>query len=116
MSKILNLSDLASKEARLLRLNGVDHPVREMSVEDFIETTLAAERLEYETSVVKQLEATFDLITRAIPTVEKQVLKGLSLDQLQGLAAFIRGGDPVEIIKSLTDEIAPQAEEPGSGK
>lgn len=108
-TKILNIAELASKEVRVLRVNGVDHPVREMSVEDFIETTLAAERLDGEQSIVKQLEATFDLILRAVPTIEKDVLKGMTLDQLQAMTAFIRGGDPDEIIKRLTED-SPESE------
>lgn len=109
-TKILNLEELASKEARVLRINGVDHPVLEMSVQDFIETTLAAERLEGETSIVKQLEATFDLVIRAVPSVDKAVLKRMTLDQLQAMTAFIRGGDPEEIIRRLTQEASPDKE------
>lgn len=108
-TKILNIEDLASKEVRVLRVNGVDHKVREMSVEDFIETTVAAERLEGEESIVKQLEATFDLILRAVPTIDRAVLKDMTLDQLQAMTAFIRGSDPDEIISRLTGEAETEA-------
>lgn len=114
--KILNLEQLAPQSGRVLRLNGVDYPVEEMSVQNFIETTLTAERLEGETSIVVQLEATIDLIQRAIPTIDRELLKRLTLEQLQAVTVFIRGEDPEEIIKRFTQAVQPAEAEAEPGK
>lgn len=98
MTKLLNLNQLSAKETREVQIGEKVYHVKEMSVEDFIETTRVAESMETESSYAKQLTATVTLIQRAIPEVESSVLMGLSLEQLRGLAAFTRGEDPETIV------------------
>lgn len=98
MTKLLNLNQLSAKEMREVQIGSRTYPVREMSVEDFIETTRVAEAMEQETSYAKQLNATVELIKRSIPSIETSVLFSLSLEQLKGLAAFTRGESPESII------------------
>ena len=43
--KVLNLDKLSTKGQRQLRLSGVDHAVLPMTVGNYVETTLAAERM-----------------------------------------------------------------------
>lgn len=97
--KVLNLDKLSKKEGKEIVLFGNTHHVDGMTVENFIETTRAAEALAEETSLVKQVEATIDMITRSVPTVERDDLKKLALEQLQAIVAFIRG-DAVEGVES----------------
>lgn len=98
MTKLLNLNQLAAKEVREVQIGEVTYSIKEMSVEDFIETTKVAEEMESEASYAKQLEATVKLIKRSIPEIDASVLMGLSLEQLRGLTAFIRGEDPAKIV------------------
>lgn len=98
MAKILNLNTLSAKETREVQIGTVTYVIKEMSVEDFIETTRVAEEMENETSYGKQLQATVALIKRAIPDVEEKTLYALSLGQLRGLTSFIRGEDPEKIV------------------
>jgi hypothetical protein len=98
MTKLLNLNQLSAKETREVQIGSQTYVVREMSVEDFIETTRVAEAMENETSYAKQLTATIDLIKRSIPNIETSVLMSLSLEQLKGLAAFTRGETPESIV------------------
>lgn len=98
MTKLLNLNQLSAIDAREVQIGEKTYTVREMSVEDFIETTRVAEAMESETSYAKQLEATMALIKRSIPEIDQGVLMSLSLEQLRALTAFIRGEEPEKIV------------------
>ena len=98
MTKILNLNTLSAKESREVQIGEVVYAIKEMSVEDFIETTRVAEEMEKETSYGKQLKATVSLIKRAIPDAPEKTLYALSLEQLRALTSFIRGEDPEKIM------------------
>lgn len=100
MTKLLNLNELSGKEKREVQIGAKTYSIKEMSVEDFIETTRIAEEMEKETSYAKQISATVGLIKRAIPDISDDVLMNLSLDQLRGLTAFIRGVDAETIINA----------------
>lgn len=91
MAKILNLDKIAPKENRELHLGGQVYQVRDMSVEDFIETSRLAERLEDEKSFAVQMEASIQIIQRAVPTIDVAVLKQLSLEQMSAVSRFVRG-------------------------
>lgn len=98
MTKLLNLNQLNPKEGREVQIGDKTYKVKEMSVEDFIETTKVAEAMEGEASYAKQLAETVKLIQRSIPDIDPGVLMGLQLEQLQALTAFIRGEDPAAIM------------------
>jgi hypothetical protein len=90
--KILNLDTLPTKAPqRQITLGGVSYDVREMNVEDFIETNLAAERLEGVTDPKIQLAEMIASIKRAVPDVPEDTLNKLPLEKLGVLTAFIRG-------------------------
>lgn len=99
MAKILNLDKLSSHDHRELSIGGQTYSVKPMSVEDFIETTLTAERLADERSVAKQIQATIKLIKRSVPTIDESTLLQLSLEQLRAITAFVRGEDPADIVE-----------------
>lgn len=104
MTKLLNLNQLSPKETRQVQIGESNYTIKEMSVEDFIETTRVAESLENEMSYAKQLQATVQLIKRAIPKIEESVLLNLSLDQLKALTGFIRGEDPATLMGDKPEE------------
>ena len=97
--KVLNLDKLTKSEGRELVIFGTAYPVTSMTVANFIETTKAAEALAGETSLVKQVEATIDMIARSVPSIDKAELAKLELNQLQAIVKFIRG-DEVEGVES----------------
>jgi len=109
MTKMLNLNQLSAKETREVQIGEQVFKIKEMSVEDFVETTRVAEEMEKEPSYAKQIQATVGLIKRAIPEISDEVLMGLSLDQLRGLTAFIRGVDADTIIKAGEEQKAEDA-------
>lgn len=100
--KVLNLDKVGKKEQRKLVLNGKTHEVMEMTVENFIETTRAAESIENETSLATQVEATVEMVLRSVPTATRADLNGMSLEDLQTIVAFVRG-DEIEGVE-ITDE------------
>jgi len=108
--KILNIDKLAKKEGREVVLFGKAHVVNGMTVENFIETTTVAEQLENEPSLVKQVQATVDMVLRSVPTVERKDLEMLELEQLQAIVSFIRG-DAVDGV-----EVRQQDEQEGTQK
>lgn len=90
--KILNLDTLPTKAPRRqVTLGGVSYDVQEMSVEDFIETNLAAERLEADNNPKAQMAEMVASVKRAVPTVPVDELNRLPLEKLGVLVAFIRG-------------------------
>jgi hypothetical protein len=90
--KILNLDTLPTKSPkRAITLGGVAYDVQEMSVEDFIETNLAAERLEADNNPKTQMAEMVASVRRAVPTVPEAELNKLPLEKLGILVAFIRG-------------------------
>jgi len=108
--KVLNLDKLALDQGRELVIAGVSYPVLGMTVENFIETTRVAEKMNAETSIADQIEATVEMILRSVPSISRQVLGQLSLEQLQTIVAFVRG-DAVD-----GAEEGAQASEGGEGK
>ena len=103
--KVLNLDKLAKKEGRELIVFGKTYAVDGMTVGNFVETTAVAEALAGETSLVKQVEATIEMIARSVPSIERSDLNKLELEQLQAIVAFIRGDD-VEGVESREDRAA----------
>lgn len=90
--KILNLDTLPTKAPkRQVTLGGVSYDVQEMSVEDFIETNLAAERLEGNTDPKAQMAEMVASVRRAVPTVPESELNKLPLEKMGVLVGFIRG-------------------------
>jgi len=90
--KILNLDTLpTTTPRRQITVGGITYDVLEMSVEGFIETNLAADRLEGVTDLEVQLNETVASIKRDVPTIPEDVLRKLPLEKLGVLASFIRG-------------------------
>lgn len=107
--KTLNLDALA-KSNRTLTLNGKTHDVLEMTVENFIETTKAADELGEDASISVQMEATIKMISRSVPTVESTELRKLTLEQLTTIVKYVRGDfDKTD----ETETPAPTEGEPG---
>lgn len=96
-TKLLNIDTLTS-EKRTIVLDGKEYDVEEMSVNNFLETTKAAELLQdSRAGLSAQVESAVDLIVRSVPGVPRETLKKVALRNLQTIVAFVRG-DEVEAI------------------
>lgn len=107
--KVLNL-DALSKSTRSLTLGGVTYEVKEMTVENFIETTKQADALENKKDVTfaDQIETTIAMIQRQVPGIPPQALRELTIEQLVTISKFLRG--------ELDNEVAEVVEEDGEKK
>lgn len=94
MAKVKTLLNLDSitKVQRELRLEGVSYPVNDISVDDFIATSLEAKRLvENDASMVEHIEASVGLIKRAIPSLPESIIRKQSIDAMSMIVTFING-------------------------
>ena len=89
MTKMLDLDSLVS-EQRVLRLNGRDHEMVEMSVEEFINLMRETDKLDAKTSFADQLEMMVDLVSRRFPSIPKEELRALGLTKLNAILEFAR--------------------------
>lgn len=96
--KVLNLDKLSTKGTRKLRLGGVDYEVLPMTVGNFIETTLAAERMVEagDVSVANEITEAVAMIRRSVPAAPHEALDGLELEQLRLIVSFVKGDDVAE--------------------
>jgi hypothetical protein len=95
--KILNIDEYVpagTAEQRVLSVKGREHPILEMTIENFLVTTKEARRLEQSSAPVdEQIEATIEMIRRYVPTLAREDLIGYSLPKLSVMVAFVRGDD-----------------------
>ena len=87
MAKILNLNSLA-KEEKILTIDGTSYPMKDMSVEDFIELTRRAEAVDKKEDV--GLADKIDTVCISFPTCPKTVLRKRSLEELNAIVEFAR--------------------------
>lgn len=92
MAKVLNIDSIQKPVSRELSLGGTKYAVKDMTVENFIETTKHSEELSAKKAGAReQLEATISMICRFIPDLPKELLQPLSLEQLGTIVAFVQG-------------------------
>lgn len=92
---LLNLDDVLPPK-RTITLRNVKHDVLPMDVDAFIRTTRAAVALEKlqrkeGADVPAMVELMMDTITATVPTLTKEILGSLSLEQLGKINSFLRG-------------------------
>jgi hypothetical protein len=102
MAKILNIDTLVESEERELQFKGKTYKVQDMSVDDFIEASRVAEKIEAGgMSFAEQMEASIGLISRGIPDIDVAELRKLKLPQLMAISQFVRGVDPEDIRRAV---------------
>lgn len=111
-TQYLNLDELAPVR-RTVHLKGVAYPVKDMTVEHFVEITRLAEELDEKKDMTPQesVEATARTVALSLEGATVEVIRKLSLDQLAALSRFIRGEFTPEAIKkeAEADEAAGNA-------
>ena len=96
----LNLDEIAPP-TKTITIKGKTYEVRPMSVGAFVENVKEAQKIDENSPVEEQLEATIRALLRQTDAPE-EVLRALNLDQLTKLSQFVRG--------ELDKEIAEGAE------
>lgn len=100
--KTINLDEFAA-EKRTITLNGKEHEVREMTVTDFVEASVEADKIEADgvRGVRENAEDTIMHLHRAIPTLAVEELRRLSVAQMSVLLAFVNGSLQAEMTKGV---------------
>jgi hypothetical protein len=93
MTKILNI-DALSKEERVITLEGVSYPIKDVSVEDFIRINEMAEEADKKDNPTTSDRVLFlaETVFISVPSCPREILMKRSLHELNLIAAFARDG------------------------
>jgi hypothetical protein len=112
MTKVINLDQLETKKDKAVILKGVEHIMKTLTVKDYIlqlktqqeiEKLSTAEEQTVETAD-KLIELTVDALSQMFPTIAREDLLSLNMDQLNAMRALAEG---------YAEEEAPEAEPTG---
>ena len=109
--KILNIDTFAQVK-RQISMAGVLHDVREVSVQQFINSLKAAEELEAANqgapeTLSQQVENSVNSICDSIPSIPREVLLKQPIEALHAIMQFIRGEfDPDASADEVGDDAA----------
>lgn len=90
---ILNLDDVVAPR-RSITLNGTRHQVNPTTVEGFVKSVRALQALEKKAGgadAAAQIELAMDSIQHSVPSMTREVLGALTLEQLGKINLFLRG-------------------------
>lgn len=87
-TKFLNLDELAPAVAVTVKLDGTDHQLKEMNVEDFAWVQSKMKTLEKGGESGEYLTALCEMINRSFPTISVERMRSLSLNKLEKLLEF----------------------------
>lgn len=106
MTKILNI-DALSKEERVITLEGISYPIKDVSVEDFIKINEMAEEADKKENPTTSDRVMFlaETVFISVPSCPREILMKRSLHELNLIAAFARDGTlPEEVVEGSSDE------------
>jgi hypothetical protein len=90
-TEFLNLDEVAAPK-RTVTISGKTYQVLDMTVENFIETQQASEKLQgEEVSHAKNISALVAMVHRYIPDIDVAELRKLSFQKLSVLLSFVNG-------------------------
>lgn len=112
MTKIINLDDLETRKDRLVILKGVEHVMKTLTVKDYVQQLKKQAEIEKLSAVTEQtvetadrlIELTVDALASVFPTIPRDQLEGLNMDQLNAMRALADG---------YASEDAPEPEDTG---
>lgn len=88
-NKLLNLDDFVP-DVKVIKLQGVDHEMVELTVEQYLGKLREAQKVKDEDLTVdQQIDRTIEMIREAFPTIPVEALKALSLTKLTILLDFM---------------------------
>lgn len=86
--QFLNLDELAPAVSVTVKLDGTDHKMKEMNVEDFAWVQTRLKGLEKKADPGDYLDALCQMVHRSFPTIAEARLKTLELGKLERLLEF----------------------------
>lgn len=88
-TKLLNLDEFGATETLTIVLNGSEHRLQEMTVEDFIWAQKEMKRQESLHDEVAVFESLVNILSRQFPTISKESLHKLPMSKLRALMDFV---------------------------
>jgi hypothetical protein len=113
--KILNLDQLAAPKRKLV-INGQGYEIVEMSVGAFIDAMAKAHEIEKRVAdgetigADESLKQMVEAVQLALPSCPKDVVRGLTFDQLALTIKFVNGGDPEQLLAEFAAPVTPSGE------
>jgi len=112
MTKVINLDQLETRKDRAVILKGKEHIMKTLTVKDYILQLKTQQELEKLSANVEQnpdtadrlIELTVDALSQLFPTIEREDLLSLNMDQLNAMRGLAEG---------FAEEEAPDAEDTG---
>lgn len=89
--KLLNLDDFATAQ-KVVTIDGVQHEMRELTVQEFIDKAAEARKNQTATeslTIDQQTDKAIEMVTDAFPTIPVERLRKLKLSQLTVLLDFM---------------------------
>jgi hypothetical protein len=105
--KYLDLDAVSEKFEFTVKLNGVEHVVRQSTIEDFVENAKLLEVLGPGASIPDELEVTLKILARAVPTAKEEDLRKLTFAQLDAIRDFVMTANGEKVSK---DDLGEDAE------
>jgi hypothetical protein len=112
MTKIINLDQLETRKDKAVILKGQEHIMKTLTVKDYILQLKTQQEIEKLSQSPEQtvetadrlIELTVDALSQLFPTIAREDLEALNMDQLNAMRA---------LAEDYTNEEAPQAEDTG---
>lgn len=91
MTKIINFDDLKTEPPVILVIEGVKHPMKNASVNVFVENMSALEKLGTQTTAKAEMDVIVGIIGRAFPTLKEEQIREWELEQIRQISDIARG-------------------------
>lgn len=96
MTKIINLDQLETKRDKVVVLGGEEHVMRTLTVKDYIQQLKKQQEIEKLSTNIDDspetadriIELTVDALHTLFPTITREQLEGLNMDQLNAMRAL----------------------------
>ena len=86
--KYLDLDSVDSGLEVVVKLDGVEHKLQQVTVEDFIANTKLLQNMKAEASLEEEVEVVITMLLRAFPTMNREQLRKLSMAKLNAILDF----------------------------
>ena len=104
MTKILNIDELITEAPMVIVIEGVEHPMKTATLEDFLQNMKDLEAMAAAPSVVAETEITVKMIARSIPSLSEADILKWPMPAITRLFDIIREVDPDAQIEEKDSE------------
>lgn len=106
MTKVLNLDSLETNIEKVIQVDGVEHVMRPLSVEEFVENMKELEAIQkggVEIDPSEAFERSLTMILRAFPTLSEDRVRKMNVTQVDAIFAFVQGENDEELKRASSE-------------